>query len=428
MIKVFKNCIRFDNGECIDVYVNSDKIYKIVSAGDFVDNSSEYEVIDCTGLTIAPGLVDMHCHLREPGYEYKEDIESGSKSAAAGGFTTIACMPNTKPVCDNDTVVSFIVAKAKEKAVVNVLPIGAITKGLEGKELAEIGCMKEAGAVAISDDGKPVSSSGMMKKGMQYASAFNIPVISHCEDLELVDGGVMNEGYNSTVLGLRGNPTIAENNMIAREIMLSEYLDTPIHIAHVSNAYGVELVRSAKKRGAKVTAETCPHYFSATDDLCNDFNTFAKVNPPLRSEEDRLAVIDGLKDGTLDVIATDHAPHHPDEKDCEFNIAMSGMVGFETALGLSIKYLVDTGAMSLKEVIEKMTINPASILNVDSKGIGLMKENSRADLVLFDVNEEYVVDRMTLKSKSKNTPFDGWSIKGKVKYTVVNGKVVYKGE
>lgn len=375
MSKVFKNCTRYDNGECVDVYVNSGMIYKIVSSGEVEADTFDYEVFDCTGLTVAPGLVDMHCHLREPGYEYKEDIESGSKSAAAGGFTTIACMPNTKPVCDNDTVVSFIVAKAKDKAVVNVLPIGAITKGLEGKELAEIGCMKEAGAVAISDDGRPVSSSGMMKKAMQYASDFDMPVISHCEDLELVDSGVMNEGYNSTVLGLRGNPAIAENNMIAREIMLSEYLDTPVHIAHVSNAYGVELVRSAKKRGAKVTAETCPHYFAATDDLCNDFNTLAKVNPPLRSEEDRLAVIEGLKDGTLDAIATDHAPHHPDEKDCEFNIAMSGMVGFETALGLSIKYLVDSGAMTLKDVIDKMSIYPATILKVDDKGIGAMKEN-----------------------------------------------------
>lgn len=383
---------------------------------DFKISDGNEKIVDCTNLIAIPGLVDMHCHLREPGFEYKEDIESGVKAAAKGGFTKIACMPNTKPVTDNAAVVSFIKEKANKLNSVKVYPIGAISKNQEGKELAEIGDMKSAGAVAISDDGKPVMSTSLMKKAMIYASAFNIPVISHCEDLDLAEDGYMNEGYVSTVLGLRGIPAAAEEVMVAREVILSEYTGLPVHIAHVSTKISVDLIRRAKARGVKVTCETCPHYFVLTDEAVYGFDTYAKVNPPLREKEHVDSIIEGIKDGTIDVIATDHAPHHEDEKRVEFALAANGISGFETAFSLSYTYLVEAGYLTLAELIKKMSINPARILNIQDEGL---------TLTVFDPESKYVVDPSKFVSKGKNTPFAGFELKGEVVYTISDGKVIY---
>ena len=321
-----------------DIYIDKGVVAEI---GENIDlDGVDMEVIDATGKIVTPGLVDMHVHLRDSGQEYKEDIESGTKSAAMGGFTSIACMPNTEPVIDNQAIVEFIKSKAASVGCVNVYPIGAISKGLEGKELAEIGEMKFAGVVAISDDGRPVVESGLMRRALEYASMFDVTVISHCEDMGLVAGGSMNEGYVSTALGLKGITRAAEEVMVSRDILIAEATNTAVHIAHVSTRGAVDLVRQAKKRGVKVTCETCPHYFTLTDKACEGFNTNAKMNPPLRTDDDVEAVKEGLRDGTIDAIATDHAPHHIDEKQCEFALANNGIIGFETALGLSVTHLV----------------------------------------------------------------------------------------
>jgi dihydroorotase len=381
------------------------------------------KVIDAGGLYVLPGLVDAHCHLRDPGYEYKEDIVSGTKSAARGGFTSIACMPNTNPAVDNAAVVRYIIEKSQKEGYVNVYPIGAITKGLEGNELSEMGIMREAGIVAVSDDGKPVMNSDVMKKALIYAGQFGLPVISHCEDLNLTDNGSMNEGLTSTILGLRGIPSASEDVMVSREIILSEYTNVPIHIAHVSTKVSVELIRQAKNRGIKITAETCPHYFTLTEEACRDYNTNAKMNPPLRSQKDLEAVIEGLKDGTIDIIATDHAPHHFDEKNVEFEKAANGIVGFETALALSYTGLVEKGHLSFQQMIEKLTVNPAKMLKIDK---GTLEEGKTADLILVDFDNEYKVDVSKFVSKGKNSPFDGFKVKGRVMMTIVGGKFVYE--
>lgn len=383
----------------------------------------EADVIDAAGKTVIPGLVDAHCHLREPGCEYMEDIESGTKSAAMGGFTSIACMPNTKPAIDNEAVVKYIKARAKEAGTVNVFPIGAISKGLEGKELAEIGELKMAGAVGISDDGNPVMDSSLMKKAMQYSSMFNIRVISHCEDKCLTEDGVMNEGYISTLLGLKGIPAAAEEVMVAREIILSEYTNVPVHIAHVSTAVSVGMIRNAKKKGIRVTAETCPHYFTLTEEMCRGYNTNAKINPPLRTQKDVDGVIEGLKDGTIDIIVTDHAPHHIDEKNVEFNLAANGIVGFETAFPLAYTYLVKPGHLSLSDLIYKMTLKPSELLGL---GRGIIEIGKPADLTVIDIDREYAIDISEFKSKSKNSPFDGFKVFGKICHVIVNGKAVVK--
>lgn len=381
------------------------------------------KVIDAGGLYVLPGLVDAHCHLRDPGYEYKEDIISGTKSAARGGFTSIACMPNTNPAVDNAAVVRYIIEKSQKEGYVNVYPIGAITKGLEGNELSEMGIMREAGIVAVSDDGKPVMNSDVMKKALIYAGQFGLPVISHCEDLNLTDNGSMNEGLTSTILGLRGIPSASEDVMVSREIILSEYTNVPIHIAHVSTKVSVELIRQAKNRGIKITAETCPHYFTLTEEACRDYNTNAKMNPPLRSQKDLEAVIEGLKDGTIDIIATDHAPHHFDEKNVEFEKAANGIVGFETALALSYTGLVEKGHLSFQQMIEKLTVNPAEMLKIDK---GTLEEGKTADIILVDFDNEYKVDVSKFVSKGKNSPFDGFKVKGRVMTTIVGGKIVYE--
>lgn len=403
--------------EITDLLVIDGKIAKL--GKDIAE--SDAEIIDAGGLYVLPGLVDAHCHLREPGFEYKEDIESGTRSAAAGGFTSIACMPNTNPVVDNKAIVSYIKNTAKEKGAVNVFPIAAISKGMKGEELAEIGELAEAGAVAISDDGKPVVNSSLMKKAMQYSSMFGIKVISHCEEKDLADEGVMNEGYTSTIMGLKGIPAPSEEIMVAREAILSEYLKIPVHIAHVSTELSVDIVRNAKKRGVRITAETCPHYFSLTEEACLGFNTLAKVNPPLRTEKDRLAVIEGLKDGTIDMIATDHAPHHRDEKNVEFNIAANGLVGFETAFALAVTYLVKNGALTMEELVYKLSEAPSQMLGIDKGTLGIGKD---ADITIVNPDEEYVVDIEKFMSKSKNSPYNGFKLSGTIKHTIVGGKVV----
>ena len=379
------------------------------------------EVIDARGKIVAPGLVDMHCHLRDPGFEYKEDIETGTMSAAAGGFTSVACMPNTKPVIDNAQIVEYIKAKAASVGRVNVYPIGAISKGLKGEELAEIGELKFAGAVAVSDDGRPVENAGLMRRAMEYAEMFDTTVISHCEEMSLTNDGSMNEGFTATSLGLRGISRAAEEVMVSRDIIIAESTNTAVHIALVSTKGSVELVRQAKKRGVRVTCETCPHYFTLTEEACEGFNTNAKMNPPLRTAADVEAICQGLRDGTIDAIATDHAPHHIDEKNCEFALAMNGIVGFETALGLGITYLVRPGVLSLMELLEKMSANPADILGLNKGSLGVGKS---ADVIVFDPEKPYTVEVEKLLSKSRNSPYDGWELYGKPEYTIVNGEIV----
>lgn len=421
--------ILIKNGHVIDLATKLNGVYDVmIEDGRVVEIARDLditngELIDAEGKYVLPGLVDAHCHLRDPGFEYKEDIESGTRSAAKGGFTSIACMPNTNPVIDNEAMVKYIINKAKTDGVVNVFPIGSISKGQKGEELSEIGELKFAGAVAISDDGRPVASSSLMKKALQYASMFDMTVISHCEDPDLSDGGVMNEGTQSTLLGLKGIPSAAEEVMVARDLILAEYTKTPIHIAHVSTELSVDLIRHAKKRGVKVTAETCPHYFSLTEKACDGFNTLAKVNPPLRTSRDVEAVIEGLKDGTIDIIATDHAPHHMDEKEVEFDLAANGMVGFETALPLVITYLVKPGHLTLENVVEKMCVNPSRILGLNK---GTIEIGKPADLIIVDTDEVNTVDVQKFASKSKNSPFDGYKLSGAIYCTIVGGKVVVR--
>ncbi len=399
-----------------DILVDGDKIVRI--AGNVEDKAAK--VIDAKGLHVFPGLIDMHVHLREPGFEYKEDIASGSAAAVRGGFTQVCCMPNTQPVCDNAAVVGYIIARAKEVGLCKVRPIGAITKGEQGETLAEIGKMKEAGAVALSDDGKPVLSARMMRLGMEYASDFGLICLSHCEDKSLADGGCVNEGYNSTLAGLKGIPRAAEEVMIAREIVLAETLGKRVHICHVSTKGGVRLLRDAKARGVAVTAETCPHYFALTDDIILSYDANTKVNPPVREAEDVEAIKEGLKDGTLDCIVTDHAPHHADEKNVEYDLAAFGISGIETSFSLSYTHLVKGGVLTLGQLAERMSGAPARILGLEG---GALKEGGVADIMLADLNEKYVIDSRKFVSKGKNTPFNGSEVYGRVKATIVDGKV-----
>ncbi|MBQ3124463.1 MAG: dihydroorotase [Clostridia bacterium] len=402
-----------------DIYIE-DGIIAEIGKNDDLDGVENIQVIDAKGMIVAPGLVDMHVHLREPGQEYKEDIETGTRAAVYGGVTSVACMPNTEPVCDNETVVRYIKERAKEVGYANVFPVGAISKGLEGQYLAEIGEMVFSGAVAVTDDGKPVENSALMRRAMQYSDMFDITVISHCEDMALGEGD-MNEGAVATEMGLRGISPAAEEVMAARDILVAESINCRVHIAHISTKNTVELIRQAKKRGVKVTCETCPHYFSLTDEACRGFNTNAKMNPPLRTAEDVLAIKEGLKDGTIDCIVTDHAPHHPDEKECEFGYAKNGIVGLETSLGLGIKYLVKEGYLTMSQLIEKMSKNPSEVLGIAK---GTLSTGHSADVVIFDPQKAWTVDVKELHSKSKNSPFDGFELYGKPEYVLVNGKVV----
>ena len=402
-----------------DVYVQGDRVKEISERIDTPRKSDT--VIDAKGQVVSPGFVDIHVHLREPGYEHKETIKTGCLAAAAGGFTSIVCMPNTNPINDNASVTEYILLKARTEGIVNVFPIGAITKGEKGEELADIGEMCEAGCVAISDDGMPVTDSGLMRKAMEYVRPFGIPVITHAEDTGLSAGGVMNEGFTSTELGLRGIPAASEEVGVVRDIILCELTGTPLHICHVSTKSSVRLVRAAKKRGAKVTAEATPHHFTLTDKEVYGYNTNAKMNPPLRTQEDVDAIIEGIADGTIDVIATDHAPHSQDEKNVEFDLAPFGIVGLETALSLSLE-LVEKGIISLDEMIRKLTIVPSEIVGIER---GTLAPGSIADLVVFDPERSRTIDPGEFLSKSRNTPFSGWELKGVVSNTIVSGKVVF---
>lgn len=379
------------------------------------------QVIDAKDCYVLPGLVDAHCHLRDPGYEYKEDIVSGTKSAAFGGFTSVACMANTKPVADNKSVIRYIVDKASREGCVNVFPIGAMTKGLLGEELAEIGEMKKEGIVGVSDDGRSVMNSAVMRKVMLYAKMFDLAVICHSEDSTLTEEGVMNEGALSAMMGLRGISKACEEIMIARDIILSERTQVPVHICHVSTALGVDIIRRAKERGVMVTAETCPHYFTLTERACEGYNTMAKVNPPLRNDEDVEAVIQGLCDGTIDIIATDHAPHHADEKNVEFEKAANGLVGLETALPLSYTALVKTGKLSVQNLVYKLSKGPAGILKIDK---GELEIGKAGDVTIFNPLASYNIDVESFVSKSKNSPYHGYPVTGKVEATIVSGRIV----
>ena len=381
------------------------------------------ETVDASGKYVVPGLIDMHVHLRDPGLEYKEDIISGTRAAVAGGFTSVCCMPNTKPAIDNKAIASYIINKAKTDGFCNVFPVGTITQGMHGDRLAEMGELQESGCVAVSDDGKPVKNSELMRRALQYAAGIGIIVISHAEELELVGEGVMNEGFTSTELGLKGIPRVAEDIATAREIMLAEYVGAPIHIAHVSTKGSVRIIREAKARGVKVTCETAPHYFTLTDDAVRGYNTNAKMNPPLREADDVAAIKAGLKDGTIDCIATDHAPHHLDEKDVEFNEAMNGIVGLETSLPLSLK-LVDEGLLTLAQLVEKMSCNPSELLGL---GRGSLKAGSVADITVIDPAKQWTVAESALASKSKNSPWLGATMTGAAACTVVGGKIVFSG-
>ena len=402
--------------EKLDLLVSDGKISKLGKPGSLPASGSQ--VIDAAGKFVVPGLIDMHVHLREPGFEYKETIATGTAAAKAGGFTSVCCMPNTNPVNDNRSVTEFILAQARS-ASTQVFPIGAVTKGSKGEELAEMGELHAAGCVAISDDGKPVMNASMMRRAMEYSTIFDMLIISHCEDSSLSFKGVMNDGIVSTELGLRGIPRAAEDVMTARDISLAELAGCRLHIAHVSTAGSVRLIRDAKSRGVKVTAETCPHYFSLTEEAVRGYNTLAKMNPPLRTGDDVTAINQGLKDGTIDVIATDHAPHAMDEKSGEFDYAPFGIVGLETALGLTLK-LVQEGVFSLAEAIRKLSVNPALILKLDK---GTLSVGADADITMIDLNEDWTVDASQFKSKSKNTPFDGWKLRGKAVRTIVGGKI-----
>jgi dihydroorotase len=397
----------------------------VLSLGEKVGPAADALEIDATGLVVTPGLIDAHVHLREPGQEHKETIASGARAAAAGGFTSICSMPNTDPPIDDPAAVGFVVAEGKKAGAARVFPMGAISVGLEGETLTEIGELVEAGAVAVTDDGRPVMDSGLMRLALEYTQAFGIPVVDHPEDLTLSRDGAMNEGLVSSRLGLRGKPNASEDIHIVRDILLAELTGGRIHLQHVSTRYGVDAIRQAKARGVQVTGEASPHHLLLTDEAVEGYRTEAKMNPPLRSPEDRDAVREALRDGTLDMVATDHAPHHYDEKEAAFDDAPNGVVGLETSLGLVFGHLVGKGLMDLPTMVERMSVAPARIFNLPG---GTLKVGSPGDVTIFDPEGEWVVDPATFLSKSGNTPFSGWRLKGKPRYTVVGGGVVWKDE
>ncbi len=402
-----------------DVLINNGTI---AAVGPNLAVPSGATVIPAAGRLVVPGFVDLHVHFREPGFEYKETIQSGTDAAVAGGFTSVCAMPNTNPVNDNQAVTEFMLERAKAAGTARLYPIGAITKRSEGKELAEIGDLRRAGCVAISDDGKPVMNSLVMRRAMEYARAFDVPVVDHCEDLHLSEGGCMNEGVISTELGLHGIPSAAEDVMVARNVSLAELTGARLHLAHISTAGSVRMVREAKARGLKVTAEACPHHFTLTEEVTRGYNTHAKMNPPLRTSLDVQAIKEGLRDGTIDVIATDHAPHATQEKQQEFTEAPFGIVGLETALPLTLA-LVDEGVLTLESAIEKLATAPAKAFSLNA---GTLAVGAPADVAIVDPDRQWEVDPSKFRSKSRNTPFAGWKVKGRVTTTIVSGRVVYE--
>ncbi len=414
------------NGHVVDPSQNIDGPKEILIKGRKIEGiypagkAPEAEkVVDASNCFVIPGLVDIHTHLREPGFEYKETIETGTRSAVRGGVTTVCCMPNTDPVNDNVSVTEFILDKAKKEGSCTVHPIGAITTSSNSEELTELQALIKAGCVAFSDDGRPVTNSQLMRYALEYSKIFGVPVISHCEDLQLSEGGVVNEGFVSTIVGLRGIPKAAEETMVARDLSLCELTGGKLHIAHVSTAGSVNLIRNAKSRGVNVTAETCPHYFNLTDEAILSYDTNLKVNPPIRTGEDVEAIKEGIKDGTIDVIATDHAPHHYDDKQREFDSAAFGISGLETAFSLSY-HLVRHGIIDLKQLITLMCITPSNIVGIDN---GTLAPGADADIAVINPETIYKVDSSTFLSKGKNSPFNKWTLTGSVEKTVAMGKV-----
>jgi dihydroorotase len=417
------------NGRVIDPKSGVDALLDILVSGNAIEKvdrrirvkGGNAEIIDASGHIISPGLIDVHAHLREPGYEYKENIKTGTMAAVSGGFTFVACMANTYPVNDNKSITDYIIEKARVEGSCRVRPYGAITKGLKGEELAEIGEMWEAGIVGISDDGKSVKNAELLRKAMEYVRLFGIPVVSHCEDEDLAKGYV-HEGRASLLSGLEATPALAEEIVVKRDMAIAQYVDAPIHLTHISTAGSVTAIEEAKRRYGKITCDTCPHYFTLTDEATLGFDTNTKVNPPLRSKEDLDCLKEGLRDNTIDMIATDHAPHDITSKDVEYNLAASGISGLETALALSLS-LVRQGVLSLNDLLMKLTVNPALMLGLP---YGEVATGKPADLIIFNPDVEWTVNREDFYSKGKNTPFHGWKLKGKNLLTVVDGKIVYR--
>lgn len=416
------------NARVIDPISGRDAVGDVFAVDGRIVNSltpeqqKHAQKIDGTGLIACPGLVDIHVHFREPGQTHKETILTGSQAAAAGGFTTVVCMPNTAPVADSAGTIQFIKDIVQRDAVVKVLPTGCITVGQKGQALAPIGSLKRAGVVAITDDGDCVQNNELMRRAVEYAKMFDLPVMDHCQDHSLTQGAVMNEGVMSTRLGLRGWPNCAEDIIVSRNVILSTYTGAHIHMQHISSRNAVEILRRAKTRGVRVTAEATPHHIALTDSALATYDTHLKMNPPLRTEADRLEIIAGLRDGTLDCIATDHAPHTDYEKDKEFDYAPNGITGLETALSVSLDVLVKQNGFPLSQVIDLMTRRPADILNLPS---GRLTEGAPADICLFDLDEEWLYDARSGFSKSRNSPWDGQKLKGRVKVTIVDGHVVF---
>jgi dihydroorotase len=419
------------NGRVIDPVNKRDAVGDIFARNGVLveslndEEKQSAEVIDAEGLIVSPGLVDIHVHLREPGQTHKEDIASGTRAAAAGGFTSIVCMPNTNPPADNPGTIRRINDSITRNAVVKVYPTGCLTADMKGEQLAPMGSLKNEGIVAVTDDGLCVQNNEIMRRAVEYARMFDLPVMDHCQDASMTEGSVMNEGYWSLRLGLKGWTSAAEDIIIARNVVLSREFDAPIHMQHVSSAYGVDIIRRAKKRGIRVSGEATPHHLFFTDECCKDYNTLFKMNPPLRTEEDRQAIIEGVLDGSLDIIATDHAPHTEDEKDCEFDNAPNGIIGMETALAASLEVLVHSGKCDLSFLIARMTHKPAEILNLKA---GTLSSGAKADVTIFDPDEECTVDPALFSGKSTNCPWNGMTLRGKIHRTIVDGRTVWDGK